>query len=82
MIIFIKKIKTKEGINSIDLEKIKKEIPAGYEADGNEPMVSITANHVVIAFKCHVKSKPVENNKVKAKTKPKVKSKKIVVGKV
>ena len=90
MIIFIKKIKTKEGINSIDMEKIQKDIPAGYEAMGNEPIVSFTANHLLIAFKCQVKSKTSDNEKTKnnttdnkkAKNKVKIKSKKIVVGKV
>jgi len=58
MITFVKKIKTKEGINSLDTDKIKKEIPAGYEAVNNEPSITYTANHIVVAFTCKVQSKP------------------------
>jgi len=71
MIIFIKKLKTKEGINSFDSEKIKKGIPAGYKASAAEPIITLTANHVLIAYKCEqiVKS----NAKPELKTKEKEK---------
>ena len=77
MIIFIKKIKSKEGINAINIEKIKKEIPEGYAAIGNDPQVSITANHVVVAFNCVVQPKPAvvkQKNIAKAKNTDKPKS--------
>jgi hypothetical protein len=52
MVIFIKKIKTKEGINSIDLDKVRKGMPSGYSIAGNEPLLTYTANHVIVAFNC------------------------------
>lgn len=82
MIIFIKKIKTKEGINSIDLEKVKNDVPSGYKAVGGDPEVSFTANHLVVAIKCLAAPKPAEKAKAKAKNKVKTKGKKIVVAKV
>jgi len=79
MIIFIKKIKTKEGINSFDQEKIKAGIPSGYQASNQEPIITLTANHIMIAYKCEQIEKP----KVKPKEKKvKKKSKKITVAKV
>jgi hypothetical protein len=70
MIIFIKKIKSKEGINALNIEKIKKEIPEGYAAIGNDPAVSFTANHVVVAFNCVSQPKPaVVKKKSAVKTK-------------
>ena len=74
MIIFIKKIKTKEGINNFDTEKIKKDIPEGYKVIDQEPIITLTANHVMIAYKCQAVTKP--STKAKAKTKKKVKTKK------
>jgi hypothetical protein len=90
MIIFIKKIKTKEGINDLNIDKIKKDIPDGYHPVSNEPLLSITANHLVVAFKCEAlaknadKSKGADKPKVanKSKSEPKPKSKRIVVAKV
>lgn len=84
MIIFTKKIKTKEGINTIDLEKAKKEIPAGYKATG-APQVSYTANHVVLAFVCELLEKAPEAKKAAAsksadKKIVKTKAKKIIAG--
>lgn len=77
MVIFIKKIKTKEGINSLNLDKVRKDIPAGFEPLSEEPIISITANHVVIAFKCKLKvvakaaaNKKVVNKKPAGKKKP------------
>jgi hypothetical protein len=52
MIIYIKKIKTKEGINSFDNEKIMKDIPKGYKASAPEPIVTYTSNHVILAYPC------------------------------
>ncbi len=86
MIIFIKKIKTKEGINSFDNEKIKKDIPHGYIVSSQEPAITLTANHALIAFQCEKVVKPVAKPaakpavpvKVKSKAKPKAKSKKAV----
>ena len=52
MIIFIQKIKTKEGINSIDLEKVKKEIPADYSVLNTEPVITYVAHHALIAYQC------------------------------
>ena len=72
MVIFIKKIKTKEGINSFDLDKIKKSIPAGHKVIDSTPSISYTANHVVIAYQCQVEKAP----RAKAKAKPKAKAKK------
>ena len=51
MVIYIEKIKTKEGINSLNLDKIKKEIPAEFQIIEQEPTISFTSNHVVVAFK-------------------------------
>jgi len=51
MVIYIEKIKTKEGINSLNLDKIKKEIPAEFQIIDQEPIISFTSNHVVVAFK-------------------------------
>jgi hypothetical protein len=79
MIIFIKKIKTKEGINSFDLEKIKKDIPADLRVSDDAPIISFTANHIVIAFKCQ---KNVVQAKPKKKAKTKSKAKRIVVARV
>ena len=75
MIIFVKKIKTKEGINSFDSEKIKKDIPAGYQASVQEPIITLTANHVMIAYKCEKVEAPAAKPKTKAKPKPKNKAK-------
>lgn len=52
MVIFIKKIKTKEGINSFDNEKVKKSIPAEYKITNQEPIITLTANHILIAYRC------------------------------
>jgi hypothetical protein len=71
MVTFIKKVKSKEGINSIDIEKIKRSVPAEYKVVGNEPAVTYTANHIVIAFSCQ-EPKPA---KAPAKTKVKAKAK-------
>lgn len=71
MIIFIKKIKTKEGINSFDSEKIKKDIPAGYKIQDHEPVITLTANHVMIAYKCEKAEKPETKSKTKEKKKAK-----------
>jgi hypothetical protein len=83
MIIFIKKIKTKEGINSFDNEKIKKDIPEGYKVLGGEPIMTLTANHVLIAYKCEkiTKDTPKPSPKPKPDLKPKANSKKIAVAK-
>jgi hypothetical protein len=69
MIIFIKKIKTKEGINSFDNEKIKNGIPKGYQATVEAPIITLTANHVMIAYKCEVVAKPEVKEKKKVKSK-------------
>ena len=72
MVIFIKKIKTKEGINSLNLDKVKKDVPSEFEVLDAEPAISFTANHVVVAFKCKLKSvknEPVSNKKVVSKKK-------------
>ncbi len=82
MIIFIKKIKTKEGINSFDTEKIKKDIPEGYSISVNEPIITLTAHHVILAYKCEQKITAQPKSKSKAKDKVKTKSKKIAVSKV
>ena len=71
MIIYIKKIKTKEGINSFDNEKIKKDIPTGYQASVEDPIITLTANHVMIAYKCEQVAKPDQKTKIKKKTKSK-----------
>ena len=55
MVIFIKKIKTKEGINSFNMDKIRKEVPSEYEILAGDPIISFTANHIVIAIKCSLK---------------------------
>ncbi len=74
MIIFIKKIKTKEGINAIDLDKIKKGIPEGYKVSGKDPVIDYTANHVVVAYKCEQIAQP--QAKAKAKKSKNAKAKK------
>lgn len=81
MIIFIKKLKTKEGINSIGLDKIRKSIPEGYKIVNNEPAISYTANHIVVAFTCQEvpKAKVVPAVKPKPKAGTKLKAKKISV---
>jgi hypothetical protein len=79
MIIFIKKIKTKEGINSIGLDKIRKSIPAGYKIVGSEPTISYTANHIVVAFNCQEVAKPKVAPAAKPKATTKPKAKKIAV---
>lgn len=77
MIIFIKKIKTKEGINSFDTDKIKKGVPAGYKVSAEEPIITLTANHVMVAYKCEKVEKPTPvtapkaNKAVKANNTPK-----------
>ena len=84
MIIFIKKIKTKEGINSIDMDKIMKDIPSGYIASNDQPTLTVTANHLVISFNCTEQPKSEEKKaKVKAKAKAKAapKTKKVASGK-
>ncbi len=72
MVIYIEKIKTKEGINSLNLDKIKKEIPAEFQIIDQEPIISFTANHIVVAYKvklipvkkaAEVKTKAVLNKK-------------------
>ena len=79
MIIFIKKLKTKEGINSFDSEKIKKDIPGDYKALDVDPIITLTANHILIAYKCEkiIKNtpKPKPNAKPKANPKPSPKPK-------
>jgi hypothetical protein len=45
---YIRKIKTKEGINSLDIEKIKKSIPAGYKPANSLPEITFTANYAVL----------------------------------
>jgi hypothetical protein len=75
MIIFIKKIKTKEGINSIGLDKIRKSIPVGFKIVNNEPAISYTANHIVVAFTCLEVPKAKPAPAVKAKVEVKAKSK-------
>jgi len=52
MVIFIQKIKTKEGINSLNLDKLKKEVPVDYELADHEPAITFTANHVVLSWMC------------------------------
>lgn len=52
MVIFIQKIKTKEGINSLNLDKLKKEVPVDYELINQEPTISYTSNHVILSWKC------------------------------
>ncbi len=79
MIIYTKKIKLKEGINSFDNEKIKKDIPEGYKPLEIDPIITLTANHVLIAYKCEKVEKPNPKSK---ENKPKIKSKKIVVAEV
>jgi hypothetical protein len=69
MITFIKKIKSKDGINSFDLDKIKKSIPASYKVIENTPTISYTANHVLVIYKCQ------EQKQEKAQPKAAVKSK-------
>ena len=72
MVIFIKKLKTKEGINSLNLDKVKKEIPAGFQTIDTEPIISFTANHVVVAYKCKlisVKKEEVNTKKAPGKKK-------------
>jgi len=71
MIIFIKKIKTKEGINSFDNEKIKKDIPEGYKVSAEEPTITFTANHVLVAYKCEKVTKPTPAPKAASKPIPK-----------
>ncbi len=78
MITFIKKIKTKTGINSFDNEKIKKEIPEGYKASLPEPVMTFTGNHIIIAFQCERTTKPDPKSKVKRKANA---SKKVVARK-
>ena len=74
MVIFIKKIKTKEGINSLNLDKVKKEIPAEFQIIDQEPVISYTANHVVIAYKVKLvsvkKEAPVKKVAAKKKASP------------
>ena len=79
MIIFIKKIKTKEGINAFDNEKIKKDIPGGYKISDQEPIITLTANHVLIAYKCEKIVKPSPKAAPAPKPKAKAKSKKVAV---
>ncbi len=71
MVIFIRKIKTKEGINSINLDKIKKEVPSEFEIVNAEPEISYTANHIVVAVKCKlkavIKKEPVKKEPVNKK---------------
>ena len=69
MILFIKKIKTKEGINTFDDEKIKKSIPKGYIPSVEDPTITLTCNHMVIAFKCEKAIKPTPKPKLKKKGK-------------
>jgi len=71
MITLIKKIKTKEGINTLDLEKIKKSVPAGYKLAGGEPAITYTANHIIVAYQCQ--QAMVADAKPKTKSKPKTK---------
>ena len=73
MITFIKKLKIKEGVNSFDIDKIKKGIPEGYKSLVDDPTVTFTGNHVVIAYQCERTAKP----SVKPKIKNKAKSKKV-----
>lgn len=70
MIIFIKKVKTREGINNIDLEKIAKSVPQGYKAVG-EPAIAFTANHVVVSIQCQLVAKPQSKARQKSKSKRK-----------
>lgn len=63
MVIFIKKIKTKEGINTFDVDKIKKDIPAGYKTLDSTPSINYTANHVVVSFKCQKVENKTKNKK-------------------
>jgi|GEM_PF-6498041 len=51
MVTFIKKIKTKEGINSFNLDKIRKDIPADFQVLDEQPAITYTANHIVVAYK-------------------------------
>lgn len=72
MVIFIKKIKTKEGINTFDLEKVKKNIPAEYTVADNTPAISLTANHIMVGYKCELKkTKPVKASQPRRSSKPK-----------
>jgi len=71
MITFVKKIKSKDGVNAIDLDKIKKGIPAIYKVIDNAPTITYTANHVVVAYNCQEQKQRVQVN---AKTKPAAKS--------
>jgi len=73
MITFIKKIKSKDGINSIDLDKIKKSIPASYKVIDNTPTISYTANHVLVIYNCQEQKQ--EKAQPKAVAKPKAKAK-------
>lgn len=74
MVTFIKKIKTKEGVNTIDLEKVKKDIPASYKILDNKPVITYTANHIVVAYACQ-EQKPAKAQPAKAAAKPKAKKK-------
>jgi len=73
MVTFIKKIKTKEGINSFDLDKIKKSIPATYKVIENTPAITYTANHALVIYKCQEQKQ--EKKQGKAIAKPKAKAK-------
>jgi hypothetical protein len=73
MVTFIKKIKTKEGINSFDLDKIKKSIPASYKVIENTPTISYTANHVLVIYKCQLQKQ--EKAQPKSSANPKAKAK-------
>jgi hypothetical protein len=60
MILFIKKIKTKEGINSINLDKVRSEVPSEYKVLDEEPAISFSAKNVVIVYKCAIEHHAVE----------------------
>lgn len=77
MILFIKKIKTHEGINFLDKEKIKKDIPKGFRTSNDTPTVTLTSNNVIIAFECEKVAKPIQEAKPKKKATAKVKKKAI-----
>lgn len=68
MLKFIKKVKNKEGINSIDNDKITKDIPKGYILSQVDPTITFTGNHIVIAYQCEKVLNPVSKSKPKKKT--------------
>ncbi len=50
---FIKKVKIYEGINALDIDAYRDEIPSGYAAQVEDPTVVLGDEYAIISFKVY-----------------------------